>query len=277
MVHDVGVAEVALLQSENSLMSATILTKHGRILGALMMREMTTRFGRDGIGFLWLIVEPLAFCVGVMLLWTFTKPSYEHGIRVAPFVMTGYMALVLIRHQVGLSATALQANIGMLHHRQIAPLHILLARNLLEIAGATGAFIVVYIALLALGQVDLPENYILLYAGWFLLAWMGMGFALLLAGLAMRFEAVERIVPLLTYLLIPLSGVFVMVAWLPYQYRELYLLVPFPNAIEMIRSAVFGEFVETHFHIAYGVATGTIMNIVGMLLIAGARDRIDVE
>lgn len=252
-------------------------SKHGRILGALMMREMTTRFGRDGIGFLWLIVEPLAFCVGVMILWTLTKPSYEHGVRVAPFVMTGYMALVMIRHQVGLSAAALQSNIGLLHHRNVAPLHILLSRNLLEIAGATCAFIVVYVALLALGQVDLPENYLLLYAGWFLLAWMGMGFALFLAGLAMRFEAVERIVPLLTYLLIPLSGVFVMVDWLPYQYREAYLYVPFPNAIEMIRSAVFGEFVKTHYHVWYGVASGTLMNILGMLLIAGARDRIDVE
>lgn len=258
-------------------MKAAFVTKHSRILGALMMRELTTRFGRDGIGFLWLIVEPLAFCVGVMLLWAVSKPTYEHGIRVAPFVMTGYMALVLIRHQVGLSATALQANIGLLHHRQIAPLHILLSRNLLEIAGATGAFIVVYVALLALGQVDLPSNYLLLYAGWFLLGWMGMGFALLLAGLAMRFEAVERIVPLLTYLLIPLSGVFVMVDWLPYQYQEAYLLVPFPNAIEMIRSAVFGEFVATHYHVAYGIATGTLMNILGMLLIASARDRIDVE
>jgi capsular polysaccharide transport system permease protein len=258
-------------------MNQTFVSKHSRILGALMMREMTTRFGRDGIGFLWLIVEPLAFCVGVMVLWALTKPTYEHGIRVAPFVMTGYMALVMIRHQVGLSATALQANIGLLHHRQVAPLHILLSRNLLEIAGATGAFIVVYVALLALGQVDLPSNYLLLYAGWFLLAWMGMGFALLLAGLAMRFEAVERIVPLLTYLLIPLSGVFVMVAWIPYKYQEPYLLVPFPNAIEMIRAAVFGEFVETHYHIGYGLATATLMNILGMLLIAGARDRIDVE
>lgn len=242
-----------------------------------MMREMTTRFGRDGIGFLWLIVEPLAFCVGVMILWTLTKPAYEHGVRLAPFVMTGYMSLVMIRHQIGLSASALQSNIGLLHHRDVAPLHILLARNLLEIAGATCAFIVVYVALLGMGQVSLPHNYLLLYFGWFLLAWMGMGFALFLAGLAMRFEAIERIVPLLTYLLIPLSGVFVMVAWMPYSYREAYLYVPFPNAIEMIRAAVFGEFVETHYRVGYGLASGTVMNILGMLLIAGARDRIDVE
>lgn len=251
--------------------------KHGRIIGALMMREMVTRFGRDGLGFLWLIIEPLAFCVGVMIMWSLTKPPYEHGVRLAPFVMSGYMAIVLIRHQISLSASALQSNIGLLHHRAVAPLHIFLARNFLEVAGGTCAFIVVYAALLAMGEVDLPHDYLLLYGGWALLAWMGMGFALLISGLSMRFEAIERVVPLMTYLLIPLSGAFSMVAWLPYSYRDAFLYIPFPNAIEMIRAAIFGEFVETHYRLAYGIASGTVLNILGILLISGARDRIDVE
>lgn len=258
-------------------MSAAFISRQSRILGALLMREMTTRFGREGIGFLWLVVEPLAFCFGVMLLWSFTKPAYEHGVRLTPFVMTGYMSLILLRHQIGLSAGALQANIGLLHHRQVAPLHIFLSRNLLEIAGATVAFIVVYIVLLALGQVNLPNDYLLLYAGWILLAWIGMGFALILAGMAMRFEFMERLVPLLGYILIPISGVFFMVSWLPAHIQPIYLYVPFPHPVEMIRASVFGEFVETHYHPLYALAVGTGFNIFGMLLIAGARDQIDVE
>lgn len=258
-------------------MSAAFLSRQSRILGALLMREMTTRFGREGIGFLWLVAEPLAFCFGVMLLWTLTKPAYDHGVRVAPFVMTGYMSLILLRHQISLSAGALQANIGLLHHRQLSPLHIFLSRNLLEIAGATVAFIVVYVVLLALGQVDLPSNYLLLYAGWFLLAWIGMGFALILAGLAMRYDFMERLVPLLGYILIPISGAFFMVAWLPAHAQTVYLYVPFPHPIEMIRAAVFGEFVQTHYHPLYALAVGTAFNIFGMLLIASAREQVDVE
>lgn len=258
-------------------MSVAFVSRQSRILGALLMREMTTRFGREGIGFLWLVAEPLAFCFGVMLLWTLTKPAYEHGIRVAPFVMTGYMSLILLRHQIGLSANALQANVGLLHHRSIAPLHIYISRNLLEIAGATVAFIIVYVVLMAVGQVGLPHDYLLLYSGWALLAWIGMGFALVLAGLAMRFEFMERLVPLIGYILIPVSGVFFMVAWLPARYQEPYLYVPFPHAVEMIRAAIFGEFVETHYHPLYALAIGTLFNIIGMLLIAGARDKIDVE
>lgn len=252
-------------------------SQHGRIIVALTLREMSTRFGREGLGFAWLILEPLAFCVGVLLLWTMTKPSYEHGIRLAPFVMTGYMCVILMRHQIQFSMGAIQGNVGLLHHRPIKPVHLLVTRNLLEVGGATAAFFVVYVALIVLGEVSPPHDYLLLYAGWGLLAWIGMGFALLLAGLSMRFEVVERVVTLLTYILIPLSGAFFMVEWLPPAYRETFLLMPFAHPIEMVRGGVFGEFVKVHYNAGYAFAVGTALNIVGLLLIYSSRQLIDVE
>lgn len=250
---------------------------HSRMVTALMMREISTRFGRDGLGFAWLILEPLAFCVGVLVLWSLTKPAYEHGIKLQAFVMTGYMCLILIRHQISYSVAAINSNIGLLHHRQIKPIHIFLSRNLLEIGGATTAFIVVYVALLSLRVVDLPRDYFLVYCGWLLLAWLGFGFAMFMAGLAMMFDVIERIIPVLTYILIPLSGAFFMVAWMPPKVREVYLLLPFPHPIEMLRAGVFGEFVETHYDVVYPLAWGAVFLITGLLLMAASRDKIDVE
>jgi capsular polysaccharide transport system permease protein len=253
------------------------IERQSRIIGALIMRELTTRYGRQGLGFAWLIAEPLMFCFGVLLLWTATKPAYEHGIRLAPFVMTGYMSLILTRHMIGLLSSALQANLGLMYHRQIAPLHIFASRVLLELGGATAAFFVVYVVLLALGQVDPPHDYLLLYSGWFLLAWISIGFALILTGLAMRYDLMERLVGLISYSLIPISGVFFMVAWLPPAYREIYLLIPFVHGVEMIRAATFGEFVPTYYDPAYALACGTVFNIMGLLIISASRDRIEVE
>lgn len=253
------------------------VTRQSRVLGALIMRELTTRYGREGLGFAWLIAEPLMFCFGVLILWTSTKPAYEHGIRLAPFVMTGYMSLILTRHLIGLLASALQANQGLMYHRQIAPMHIFIARIALELGGATGAFFVVYVVLLALGQVSLPHDYLLLYAGWFLLAWVSMGFALILTGLAMRYDLMERLIGLISYSLIPISGVFFMVDWLPAAYRHIYLLIPFVHGVEMIRAGVFGEFVNTHYNASYALFVGSIFNILGLLIISASRDRIEVE
>lgn len=255
----------------------SVLARHSRVIGALMMREMTTRFGREGLGFLWLIGEPLVFCFGVMLMWTLTKPAYEHGVRIAPFVMTGYMCLLLVRHHMGMSLGALQANIGLMYHRQIRPFHVFIARNFLEFMGNTMAFIVVYVILIILGQVSPPGDWLLLYAGWALLGWMSFGLGLLVAGMAMRFELFERVSNLISYLMIPISGVFFMVAWLPANVREIYMWVPFPHAVEMIRAAVFGEFVPTYYNPVYALAVGTIMVLFGLAAISGAEHAIDIE
>jgi capsular polysaccharide transport system permease protein len=242
-----------------------------------MMREVITRFGREGLGFAWLIGEPLLFCFGVMALWSITKPAYEHGIRLAPFVMTAYMSLILCRHLISYLSGALQANMGLLYHRTISPLHIFTARIVMEFGGATAAFAVVYAILAVLGEVDLPNNYLLLYAGWFILAWVAAGFALVLAGLAMRFEIFERFIGLISYLLIPLSGAFAMVSWAPPAMQKYLLYIPFVHPIEMIRSAVFGEFVETHYNAVYAIAWGTVFNIIGLALVLSSRDKIETE
>lgn len=258
-------------------MVSSAITRQTRVIGALVIREMTTRFGRQGLGFAWVIGEPLIFCFGVLILWTFTKPPYEHGIKLAPFVMTGYMSLILIRHLLALLSSAIQANLGLMYHRQVAPMHLLLARILLEFGGATGAFMVVYGILLGLGQVNLPHDYLTLYCGWLLLAWTASGFALVMTGLAMRYEIMERLVPVISYVLIPISGAFYMVSWLPAVARGYIKFIPFVHGIEMIRAGVFGEFVETHYDVPYALLTGAIMNIIGLLIISASRDRIEVE
>jgi len=262
---------------DESLRTENWWAKQVRIISALMIREMTTRFGRDGLGFAWIVLEPMTFCIGVLILWSLTKPAYEHGIRLQAFSLTGYMCIILLRHMISYTFTAIQANIGLLHHRQVKPLHILISRNVLELGGATATFIIVYVALLGVGLIEVPANFLLMYCGWLMVAWLGLGMAMLMTGLAIRFEPVERVVGLLTYLLVPLSGAFFMIAWLPPKAQQIMLYIPFPHAIEMLRAGVFGPFVETHYDWFYPLAWGMGLNLVGLLLVASSRDQIDVE
>lgn len=251
--------------------------KQVQILSALMLRELVTRYGREGLGALWLVLEPLVFCFGVMGLWSLIKPEYEHGVRLAPFIMTGYMSILLFRHMTSQSAGALQANLGLLHHHIVRPLHIYLARALLELAGCAMAFIVVYVVLLAVNSVEPPHDYVKIYSGFLLMGWLSMGFAISMASLAIRFEVIERIMPVSMYLLIPFSGAFFMVDWIPPEYRELYLLNPIPHTIEMIRDGAFGEFVTTHYDPSYPFYFGACLNVLGLLLLTQNMRHLEVE
>ena len=55
-------------------MESLLIQKKG--IGALLMREIITRYGRNNIGFLWLFVEPLLLTLVMVLMWKFFP--HEH-------------------------------------------------------------------------------------------------------------------------------------------------------------------------------------------------------
>jgi capsular polysaccharide transport system permease protein len=250
---------------------------HSNVVTSLILREIITRYGRRGLGFFWLVGEPMMFTVAIIILWSFIKAPYQHGIRIAPFVMTGYMCLIMFRHMVSYSMAAVSGNTGLLYHKNISVLHVYMARYVLEFFGSTLAFFILYTALLGLGQVGIPHNLLLVYWGWFSLFVLSMGIAMVLSALAAEFEILERIVPIMLYAVLPFSGVFAMAAWIPAGYRDVYLAMPLPHPVEMIRAGVFGEFVETHYDPIYPVFCGAILIVFGLLLLARAKEHLDAD
>jgi capsular polysaccharide transport system permease protein len=253
------------------------LARHQRIIWALSLREVITRYGRENLGFLWVMGEPLLFCIGVSVMWTVIKPSYEHGIRIVPFVVTGYMPLLLVRHVLQHGMYAVRMNAALLYHRQITTLHLFFARCIVEIIGVTFAFILMLCILLPFDLIELPKNLYLLYGGWFLLAWISFGLAVIFGSIFELFEPIERFVTLITYMLVPLSGAFYMVSWLPSSYRGLVMLIPFVNTVEMMRAGFFGDSVHTYYNVPYTIAWAAGFTVLGLLLSISVRRRVYVE
>ena len=47
------------------------LAIQGRVINALLMREIITRYGRQNVGFLWLFIEPLLMTFFIVMMWKF--------------------------------------------------------------------------------------------------------------------------------------------------------------------------------------------------------------
>lgn len=252
------------------------LREHVRIIWALMLRELATRYGRDNLGFLWVICEPLVFCVGVLILWRSIRGQYEQGLGVIPFVLTGYMPTILVRHIVMYSLNAAKINGGLLYHKSITILDLFMARIVLEFVGVTLAFFLVMAVLIVFGLAQTPYNLGLMYEGWFITAIVGCGMALMVGAISELFEVVERIIGVTLYILVPLSGTFFLADWLPSDARRFALLLPFLNCSEMIRAGYFGPSVNTHYDATFTLTCGVVMVFVGLLFIRHVRERVDV-
>lgn len=247
------------------------MTIQKRVIGALMVREMHTRYGRENIGFLWIVGEPVIFCVGVAIMWSTIHPGYEHNIPVVGFIITGYNCLTLWRHCVGRSVKAFEANGSLLFHRQVSTLDILFSRLLVEIAGSTVGFAVTGGGAILLGYMNWPENYEMLFTGWLMVAYFSIGTGMILAGASEMSDMVERFLQVVTYVSIPLSGAFTMTDWLPQKYQQIVLYSPSVNAFEMVRGGWFGPTIRPHFDLQYTIMVDTLMVLVGLYVTRAAR------
>src|SRR5574343_654182 len=90
-----------------------------RVIHALMIRELITRFGRENIGFLWIMAEPLLFGGLVAAMWRLVHGPSEHGMGIVAFAITGYIPVTLFRHGVSRSISIFTVNSSLLYHRQV--------------------------------------------------------------------------------------------------------------------------------------------------------------
>ncbi len=254
--------------------------RHRRIIAALIMRELSTRYGRENIGFLWIIAEPMIFATGVSFMWSQIHPAYENGIKLIPFVITGYLPLILFRQMVGYSVNAVRVNGSLLYHRTVTPLHLILSRCLIEFIGVTLAFVTIVTFYCFMGIMSPPhslEDFGYVLQGWFLLAWVSVGLTLIMAGVAEIFEFVERFVQIVTYVAIPVSGMFIMVVDMPPHLRSISTALPLVHAFEMIRRGFFGSGISVFYNTTFEIYSAAVLTFLGLLVALFVRNRVEVE
>jgi capsular polysaccharide transport system permease protein len=249
----------------------------GRVLRALLLREVITRFGRHNLGVLWLFIEPMIFTLGVMTLWAVSGMRHGAGMPIAAFAITGYSSVLLWRNCATRSGVAIEQNINLLYHRNVRVLDVLLTRIIIELVGATASFAILSVVFIAAGLMAPPVDTLRVLAGWIMLAWFGASLALVIGAGTAYNEMVERLWHPAAYLLFPLSGAAFMVDWMPANLRQFVLYVPMVHGVEMLRSGYFGNAVRTHYDVAFMAIVCLVLTWVGLHLARAAGRRIEVR
>jgi ABC-2 type transport system permease protein/capsular polysaccharide transport system permease protein len=235
-----------------------------RVIHALLMREVLTRYGRHNIGFLWLFVEPMIFTLGVTALWTFTKATHGSNLPIVAFAVTGYSSVLLWRNMPGRCIGGLTPNLSLMYHRNVRPFDVYVSRLALEALGGTTSFFVLCLAFIGVGWMSPPEDVLKIAAGWLLLAWFGGSLAQLLGALSQHYDVIERLWHPVSYLTFPLSGAIFMVDWLPARAQDLVLYLPMVHGVELLREGYFGSLVRAHYDIGYVMAVCAGLNLLAL-------------
>ena len=240
-----------------------------RVIKALSKRDIVGRFGREGLGFLWLFLEPAMFTVGVAVLVSFfVSHDAEHSeIPVAAFALTGYSTIMLWRGLTGRLLGAVKGNRGLLYHRNVKVIDLCLSRALIEMIACGLAFIFVTFLFWGLGIISLPDEPLTVFFGYMFYAWFSFNVACVFAYLFSVSEIADRVAHVALYLAIPLMGGFYMVSWMPESMQNFLLMSPLVNAIELLREGFFGVNVGAQYSVAYLVNVNLVGTLVGLILL----------
>jgi capsular polysaccharide transport system permease protein len=244
------------------------LRRQARVVHALLLREMQTRFGRNQLGFLWLFLEPLLLAGAIAVMkWLAGMGEIHPGVSVFVFALAGYLPYFTFRAIICRAPGTLNSNMTLLYHSSIKLIDVVLARHLLEMAA-----ILTVMALIVVGfsiWADLQANSIpTLFVGLLLLFAFANGLGLIAAAAAAASEMADRLIHPLVYLSLPISGALVSLHSLPPWMRELYLLNPQANIHEMVREGFFGHLVPSYYDVGYVLFWVAMVNLLGL---AGLR------
>jgi len=237
-----------------------------RVVWALILREILTRYGRHNIGFLWLFVEPMLFTLGITALWTIAGLHHGSDLPITAFALTGYSTVLLWRNMPNRCVGAILPNSALFYHRNVRIIDVFFSRIALEAIGATISFVALAALFIFLGWMNPPEDALKVLQAWLLTAWFGAAFAMLLGAWSEKTEIVEKLWHPTAYLLFPLSGAAYLVDALPKDFQDAVLWLPMVHGTEMVRDGYFGSKIVAHYDVMYLVTCNMILTVFALAL-----------
>lgn len=255
---------------------STSLKVQARIIYALMMREIITRFGRKNLGFLWLFFEPTIFTLGVVVMWNLFHTK-NIKFPIAEFAFTGYITVLCWRSTTNRLVKAIEPNRALMYHQNVKLIDIFVARALLELLGITGAFLLIATLFFLINLLMPIYDLFYIIAGWLLLCWFALGLGFTIGSLTEISDIVERLWHPISYFMLPISGAFYLVQWLPEPFRSYSLYIPTVSCVELIRFGFIGNYFTPFYNIPYVVAINLLLTLTGLLSLTYVGRKVELE
>lgn len=217
----------------SSLKHESALTIQCRVVYALILREVKSRYGRRTLGFLWALLEPLLFISLFIGIFHLMGRDSQSGIATPLFFVTGFSPFFMFRDIYPQVSACAKGNISLLMFPQVSRTDVLLATVILTSLISLAVLGVLLLACYSVGYEFQIQRPLELLGSLGLLIALGTGLGLVIGALTIRYEFISSIAG--AFLGRPLfitSGLFFTADVIPAKAREYILYNPILHCIE---------------------------------------------
>lgn len=236
-----------------------------RVISALLMREMTTTYGRSKLGYLWAILEPVGGIVVLTLGFSILFREPPVGSSFALFYATGFLPFSCYTYAYSQTATALKGNKALLFYPAVTFMDVILARLLLVSLTQVVIAIVVFSGIILYEETGSRVDILYILASIFGAIGIGTGVGLLNATLFEIMPSWQRVWAILNRPVFFLSGVFYSFEDMPENVQTLIWWNPLVHVIGQMRTGFYSEYRGDYISMAYVAAILMTLSAIGLL------------
>lgn len=236
-----------------------------RVIIAIVLRETKTRFGRNKLGFLWALIEPIVYIGVFIAIRSVTRDHIPFGQDFALFIVSGLLTLRTFSAIANRGMGAITSNKALLAYPPVKPLDLVIARTILE-SLTMGVVWMIFLSILAMTSEEKiifhPDVFAQAIAA---LIYLASSVALLHASLAAVFPAWERIWGLTRLPLLLMSAIFYVPKLMPPWFQSILYWNPILHCAEWVRTGIYLTY-EPLLDVRYLLCFSTLTLCIGLML-----------
>ncbi|MDQ0512530.1 ABC transporter permease [Ancylobacter amanitiformis] len=243
------------------------LRTQGRVILALMLREMRLRSVHSRLSYLLALLEPILQLTMMMGIFSLIGRRPEFGTSLLLFLGTGILPFFLFTHVSGRTTGAIRASGLVRALTPIQPLDIMVARALLETATLLIVAMLLFTFIYATGVKDaIPVRPMLAIQGFAATALLAIGVGLINGVIGAFFRLYAVIYGVFSRSLIFLSGVFFVPDFMPPAIRYWISWNPLLHGLEWFRSGFYLTYPTLTLDRTYLIGFGLVSLLIGLAL-----------
>lgn len=241
--------------------------RSARAISALIVREMTTAYGRSPGGYFWMVAEPVAGIAVLTMLFSLISRSPPIGVNFPIFYATGLLTFMFYRDLEQKVSASLRFSKALLFYPSITYIDALIARLVLA---AITQLLVFYIVMGFILAVWTTRTYIeprFIISSLFATTVLAAGIGALNCVLISFFPIWERLWVVINRPLLLISGVIFIFDNVPTQLQGILWYNPVIHLVGQMRRGFYPSYRGEYIEIMYPIGVGLFLLFVGLILL----------
>jgi capsular polysaccharide transport system permease protein len=247
------------------------LLSHIRVVAALLVREMSTRFGSKPGGYLWAFVDPVSHILFLSAIFMAISHAPALGTSFFLFFSTGYIAFQFYQAMAGYLNGAVNANRALLSYPNVAPIDTIFSRYILQFGTTTVVAVCVFFVINLSLKASLDIYWPSILEAALAASLLALGIALANNVLFLKYPLYEKVFGIVTRPLFMVSGVFFLPDSLPHPVRDVILLNPLVHVVMLFRKGFYPEYRAVGFDAGFLYSVALSLLLAGLLIFTSAR------